>query len=231
MHVAVIPDGNRRWACSKKLAPFAGHKAGAGALEKIIRSIILAKEIEWFTFWAASVDNFKKRSQQELFMLNRLFARQFNRLAKYPEIHEYRIRVLVIGKWRDFLDAKAKKAVEAAMKATASYRNQTITFLIAYDGKQEMLLTIKKIVEVSRQAPEICITSELLKYNLMTSELPPVDLLIRTGGDPHLSSGFLMWGTADAQLFFCEKLWPDFTPEDLEIAIMDYKARERRFGA
>ena len=94
-----------------------------------------------------------------------------------------------------------------------------------------MVQAIQALVEETREDDHAVITREMVKGRLLTKDLPPVDLLIRTGGEPHLSAGFMMWDVANAQMVFLKKLWPDFTPEDLEEAVADFRGRERRFGA
>ena len=117
-----------------------------------------------------------------------------------------------------------------AIKATEQYNKFSLNFFIAYDGISEMLSAIERITREVRHTPELVITPELVKANLFTHELPPVDLLIRTGGEPHLSAGFMMWDIADSQLYITEKYWPDFSGEDLKKAVDDFQKRQRRYG-
>jgi len=232
-HVAVIPDGNRRWARMHGLPVLAGHKEGGRALERLIKDIIGLEElgIDCFTFWGASVANLTKRPLEETDFLNKLFANGFHALANNQAIHQHQIRVRVLGLWPLFLGKESQKSIEEAMEATAAYSRGMLNLLIAYDGTEEMLRAIQAIAEEAKRDASLIVTRQTIKDWLLTKELPSVDLVIRTGGEPHLSAGFMMWDVADAQLIFFKKLWPDFTPDDLRQAVMDFKGRKRRFGA
>jgi len=121
--------------------------------------------------------------------------------------------------------------VQEAIDATKDYSKLFLNIFLAYSGTDEMLEAIRSITEKAKDAKsKIQITPELLKQHLFTKDLPPVDLLIRTGGEPHLSAGFMMWDCADTQLYFTEKYWPDFTTSDFDSALADYATRGRRFG-
>lgn len=229
-HVAVIPDGNRRWAKMRGLPVLEGHRQGSQALAQLFEKIMELK-IDCFTFWGASLDNLTKRSLEESNFLDELFTEQFQNLIKNETIHQYQIRVRVLGFWPLFLSNEAQQGIKKAMEATVMYSNGMFNLLIAYDGIEEMLRAIQAVVEESRKNPSFILTRQIIKECLLTKDLPPVDLLIRTGGEPHLSAGFMMWDIANAQLFFSEKLWPDFTPNDFEQAVINFRNRERRFGA
>jgi undecaprenyl diphosphate synthase len=114
------------------------------------------------------------------------------------------------------------------MEKTAHYKNYFLNFFLAYSGDDEMVEAVKSIVKSKIPAEKI--TGQTIKENLLTRDLPPVDLLIRTGGEPHLSVGFMMWDISDAQLYFPEQNYPDFGPEGFEDAIKEYQRRERRHG-
>ncbi len=229
-HVAVIPDGNRRWAKMHGLPIVAGHRKGGEILGQLVEKI-MDLEIDCFTFWGASTANLTKRPSEEIDFLNKLFADQFRALAESKIIHRYQVRVRVLGFWSSLLSKEAKRSIEEVIKATAEHERGTLNFLIAYDGITEMLRAIQAVVEKTKKDTSLIVTREVVKGQLLTKDLPPVDLLIRTGGEPHLSAGFMMWDIADAQMIFLKKLWPDFLPEDLGRAVTDFWARERRFGA
>ncbi len=125
---------------------------------------------------------------------------------------------------------EVKKSIQQAIDKTKNYNNMFLTFFLAYSGVDEMMQAIKNIVRLARNKKDLKITSQLIKDNLFTYDLPPVDYLIRTGGEPHLSCGFMMWDIADTRLYFSNKLWPDFTKKDFICAIEQYKKVERRFG-
>jgi tritrans,polycis-undecaprenyl-diphosphate synthase [geranylgeranyl-diphosphate specific] len=228
-HVAVIPDGNRRWAARHRLPTFSGHEKGVDALQDVLEASY-DLSIKCFSVWGSSLANLMERSQKEVQFLESIYQKQFKRLAKEKRIHEEQVRVRVLGEWQTVLGNGAQRSIRLAMKATENYNHLSLNFFIAYDGKIEMLSAIKKILEQSRQNQELKITPELVKQNLLTCDLPPVDLLIRTGGEPHLSAAFMMWEIGESQLYFSDKYWPDFNGDDLRDAIRDFQNRERRLA-
>ena len=225
-HVAIIPDGNRRWAKKKNLASFMGHEKGSDASEIIIEKALEMK-IPYLTIWGSSLDNILKRSKNEVNCLFKIFEKEFIKLADNEKVHKNKVRVEVIGKWREHFPASTIKAIENTIKKTKNYDKYFITFLMAYNGTDEMIDCIKKIKEKRGDVNE-----KTILENLWTKDLPPVDLLIRTGceNDPHLSAGFMMWHTAYSQLYFTNKYFPDFKEKQFEEAIKDYSERERRGG-
>lgn len=229
-HVAIIPDGNRRWAKMRGLPVFVGHEEGSRALERILEKVP-GLGIDCFTFWGASIDNLTKRSLEEINFLDRLFTDRFKALARNQAIHQYQIRVNVLGLWPSFLSHEAQQSVREAILATVRYNRGLLNLLIAYDGIEEMLQAIRAVVNEAQKNNSFVITRQAIKERLLTKDLPSVDLVIRTGGEPHFSAGFMMWDIADAQMVFSEKLWPDFTSDDLQQAVMDFRGRARRFGA
>ncbi|MFP4116979.1 MAG: polyprenyl diphosphate synthase [Candidatus Aenigmatarchaeota archaeon] len=226
-HVAIIMDGNRRWAKQRSCSPWEGHKKGEEVVEEVLEKA-LGMNIKHTTFWTLSLDNVEKRSEEEVEYLMDLFVENFKRIKEEERIHENEVKINVLGRWKQILPERVTEAIEEAVEATKDYSNYYLNLLIAYSGKDEMLRAIRRITEDSPDKGDI--TSELIKKNLFTSELPPVDLMIRTGGEPHNSTGFMMWDTANSQYYFSEKLWPEFSSEDFEEAVEDYRKRERRFG-
>lgn len=226
-HLAVIPDGNRRWAKEKGLPSFIGHQKGAENFEALVFKA-LEMDIKYFTFWGTSLDNITKRSESEVGHLYDIFEEQFNRLAKDERIHEKKVRVRVIGRWQELFPDRVKQAINKAVEITASYNSYNLNFMMAYNGDDEMLDCIQKIVKESPAE----VSSDIIKAHLWTKELPSVDLIIRTGceDDPHISAGFMMWDTAYSQLFFTEEYFPAFSPESFEKAITGACNRERRKG-
>ncbi len=226
-HVVIIPDGNRRWARSQGLEPWEGHEEGAKNLEKIIQKAFNLG-VKCLSFWGSSLDNLTKRPLKEKRALLNIFERYFTRLIENKEIHENEARINVIGKWEDQFPHSLKKIIRKCIDDTKDYRKCFLNFFLAYNGDDEMVEAVKKIAEKYNSAKEV--TAQTIKENLMTKDLPPVDLLIRTGGEPHLSVGFMMWDIANAQLYFSQKLYPDFNPDDFEKAIREFQRRERRMG-
>lgn len=227
-HVAIIPDGNRRWAKERGLTPWQGHEAGAKVVEALIRT---ARElgIRELSFWGSSMDNLSKRSMEEKVALLQIYTENFTRLLQSPEIHQHQVRVRCIGRWTEQFPEKLKTLLQEGIDATKHYQQHFLNFFLAYNGDDDMLQAVRKIAQ-SGVAPE-AVTEATLKAQLMTAELSSVDLLIRTGGDPHLSTGFMMWETKDAALSFPECHFPDFGPEAFKQVITDFSSQgERRFG-
>ena len=230
-HVAIIPDGNRRWARKRGIKAWLGHREGVKAFEKILDKSRELK-IPYITFWGGSWDNLTKRSKIEINFLFKVYTEQFKRVADDKRIHQNKVKINVLGRWKEILPKETQEAIERAMEVTKSYNNFFLTFLLAYDGTDEMLDCVQKIAKIS-QDKKIKISKNLIKENLWTKDLPPVDLIIRTGceSDPHNSAGFMMWDTIYSQLYFTQTLFPEFGPKEFEEIIEDYSKRERRLGA
>lgn len=228
-HIAIIPDGNRRWARKHKLEIWLGHEKGTEKLEKFLE-IMTEEKIKHLSFWGSSKDNLKKRSKKEVNFLLELFRNKFSELAENKQIHENKVKINILGDWREQFPNRIKEYMEHAVKVTENYNSYFLNFFIAYSGTSEILDAIKCIAGKARENLSLKIDKNLLKNCLLTCDLPPVDLMIRSGGEPHLSDGFMMWDTANAQLYFSQKLWPDFDESDLKKAIEEYLERERRFG-
>ncbi|MDD5639938.1 MAG: polyprenyl diphosphate synthase [Candidatus Pacebacteria bacterium] len=225
-HIAIIPDGNRRWAKKKGLAAFMGHQKGAEKFEELLTKALELK-IKFITFWGASLDNITKRSPEEVDYLFKIFENYFNRLADEPKVHKEGVKIRVLGRWEEFFPDSLKESIYRLIKNTESYNNYGLTFLMAYNGTDEMIKCIEKLKNSKEE-----ITNETIKNNLWTRDLPYVDFLIRTGceNDPHNSAGFMMWQTAYSQLFFSKEYFPDFGSESFEKSIDDFSKRERRKG-
>jgi len=227
VHIAIIPDGNRRWARERGLQPWKGHDAGAAILEKLAR-YAFDNGIYCLSFWGSSLENFQKRSLRERRELLRIYEEYFKKLIVDKDIHRNQVRINVIGKWKEQFPSSLKKIIVDGVQKTAHYMQHQLNFFLAYNGDDEMIDAVRKIVASGINPKKI--TGEVIKQNLMTSKLPPVDFLIRTGGQPHLSVGFMMWDIANAQLYFSNKYFPDFDEKELALAIADYQRRERRHG-
>ncbi len=229
LHVAIIPDGNRRWAESHGLWSYLGHRRGAQVLSELLDTII-DTQVRYISFWAASMNNLTKRSQAEINFLNNLFEAEFNMLHNNRKIHEAKIRINFIGEWETMLKEKTKDAIRTTIYKTQGYNRLILNFFIAYNGINEILDSIRQIAILIKSGTELTISYDLIKSFLWSKELPSVDLLIRTGGEPHISAGFMMWHLCDTQLYFIDKYWPDFNSSDFKKAIKEYQQRNRRFG-
>ncbi len=232
LHIAIIPDGNRRWAKSQGKKPWEGHEEGAKRIEEIVRQA-LKLGVKYLTFWGSSVDNLTKRPLEEKRALLRIYENYFIRLINSKEIFDNQAAINFFGRWEEQFPKKLKKILKEGMEKTKGHAKHFLNFLLAYNGDDEMLLAIKKIVQKAKETKDkMIINSELIQKNLMTGILPEVDLLIRTGSqdDPHNSAGFMMWHTKNSQYYFSNKMMPDFGGKDFEEAIKEYQRRTRRFG-
>jgi undecaprenyl diphosphate synthase len=226
-HIALIPDGNRRWAKKKGLFPWQGHFEGAKNLERILKKVWEMK-IPYFTFWGTSADNLAKRPKEEVGTLFLIFRRYFKKLLFSKEVVKEKIKINIFGKWQKYFPQDLQNLLKRVIEKTKRNGDYVLTFLLAYNGTEEMLEAIQKIVKTAKNK----VDEKLILENLWTGSLPPVDLVIRTGcqGDPHNSAGFMMWHTAYSQYYFTKTLFPDFTPEEFEKTIKGYLKRERRLG-
>lgn len=226
-HVAIIPDGNRRWAKERGHSPWQGHEEGAKNTEAIIeeaRNIGITE----LSFWGSSMENLVKRPAREKLELFRIYESHFRSLLDAEEIFRHRVKVRCIGRWKGRFPASLEALLMKIEEETKHHDASALNFFLAYSGKDDMVQAFQKASELNLPTQEV--NEAWIKSALMTSELPAVDFLIRTGGGAHLSSGFLMWDIADAQLFFSEKWYPDFGKESFRKAIVEYSKRERRFG-
>ena len=226
-HIAIIMDGNRRWARAKGKDASYGHKAGAQTLEKIVR---YANKIglEYITVYAFSTENWK-RAEDEVSALMLLLQTYLDDYSKRADTEN--IRVKILGN----ISALSEGMQKSIAKTVGRTQNNTgITFNIAlnYGGRDEIIKAIKKIAEdVKNEKIGIeDIDEELVSNNLYTKGMPDPDLLIRTSGELRLSN-FLPWQLVYSEFLFIDKNWPDFTEQDLDDAILEYEKRTRKFGA
>ncbi len=230
-HVAIIPDGNRRWARKKGIAPWRGHIAGAKkAVEQAQAALDLG--IYCLSIWGGSWDNLTKRPKIETRVLCRIYEQYFRKTIKSKEVRENEVKVSVIGRWQEILPKSAVKAGKELIKTTEHYNKHLLNYFIAYDGVDEILESVRDIVKESRKGVSPKILPEYLRKHLWSGHLPPVDLLIRTGSwkDPHNSAGFMMYNCAYSQLYFPKNYYPDFGRAEFIKAIKEYQRRERRLG-
>jgi undecaprenyl diphosphate synthase len=180
------------------------------------------------SFWGSSISNLEKRPLREKQELLKIYKKYFLKLIDSADIHDNEVRISVIGRWREQFPSELKKILEDGIKKTAHYGRNSLNFFLAYNGDDEMIEAVKTIAKNYKKGQKI--VGDTIKKNLMTRDLPAVDLLIRTGGDPHLSVGFMMWDIANAQLYFSEKYFPDFKEKQFQEAVEEYARRERRHG-
>ena len=226
-HIAIIMDGNRRWAKSKGKPAGFGHKEGAKVLEKIVR---YANKIgiEHITVYAFSTENWK-RAKEEVSTLMALFQSYLDDYSKRADSEN--IKVKIIGN-RKGLSAKMISSIEKCMERTKNNTGIVFNIALNYGGREELLNVTHKIAEDVKKGilqPEKITEKDIEKY-LYTKGQPDPDLLIRTSGEKRLSN-FLPWQLSYSEFLFLDKNWPDFTEEDLNYAIEEYQKRTRKFGA
>ncbi|MFC2078735.1 polyprenyl diphosphate synthase [Candidatus Bipolaricaulota bacterium] len=226
-HVAIILDGNGRWARQRNLSRAQGHAAGARAVERLIRFAVGELELEYLTLFAFSAENWN-RPQQEVDALMALL-KQFS-LDKLPELREAGIRLRVAGDLSALPD-DTREAVEHVIAETRNGSNLNLTVALNYGSQQEIVLSCRKIVRAvaSGELAEDKIDRATFAANLYTAGIPDPDLIIRTSGERRLSN-FLLWQAAYAEFAFPETFWPDFTPEEFMKILREYQTRDRRFG-
>lgn len=226
-HVALIPDGNRRWAKERGQLPWEGHDAGAKNTEQIVEK---ARElgVRMISFWGSSLENMAKRPLDEKRELLRIYETYFVKLIENESVHRDGVRIRMLGRWREQFPDTLRQLLIRCEEETKTYTEYGLNFFLAYSGDDEMLSAVRSLISSGIRAEDI--SMETLKQALLTRELPPVDYLIRTGGEPHLSAGFMMWDIANAQLYFSEKYYPDFGSEAFAESLEEYARRARRFG-
>ena len=225
-HIAIIMDGNRRWAKQKNIDTKLGHKKGAEALEKILRYCNKIG-IEYLTVYAFSTENWK-RSEEEVGALMFLFQSYLDELARRADTENIRVRFL--GN-KEQLPLSIQKGIESAMERTKNNTGLTFNVALNYGGRSEILHAIKEIateVKIGNLQIEN-INEQELSNRLYTCGEPDPDLLIRTSGEMR-TSNFLPWQLVYTEFYFTDVLWPDFTPEELDKAIEEYNKRNRKFG-
>ena len=225
-HLAIIMDGNRRWAHAHGFEVLRGHHQGADTLEAISRAAIDQK-IEWLTVFAFSSENWQ-RPAAEVKGLMSLMKRFI--LTRSKALIDNNIRLRIIGR-RDRFSVDLQDAICDVEKSSAMNTGLNLTVALDYGGRQDITSATAQIAHEieSGLLKASQVNDDLLKSRLSTRVLPPVDLLIRTGGEQRISN-FLLWDLSYAELHFSDRYWPEFTAQDLAAAIGDYTKRERRFG-
>lgn len=227
-HVAIIMDGNRRWARKLEKPPWYGHLFGSNKLEEIL-DWCRELGIRTLTAYAFSTENFR-RSPEEVNALMNLFEQKFRELVRDERVHRYGIRVNVIGR-KDLLPENVRKAAEEAEKATRKYDNYTLNLAIAYGGRSEIADAVREIVQDALEgkiSPDE-IDEDLIKRYLYHPNMPDPDIVIRTGGEVRISN-FLLYQIAYSELFFVDVYFPEFRKIDFLRIIREYQKRQRRFG-
>ena len=226
-HIAIIMDGNRRWARAQGKPASFGHKAGAKTLEKIVR---YANKIglEYITVYAFSTENWK-RAEEEVKALMMLLQNYLDDYSKRADSEN--IRVKILGDI-SALSQGMQKSIINCMERTKNNTGVTFNIALNYGGRDEIVRAVKKIAEQAKQDKIKIedINEEMISNNLYTEGEPDPDLVIRTSGELRLSN-FLPWQVVYSEFLFIDKNWPDFSEEDLDEAIIEYQKRTRKFGA
>lgn len=226
LSIAIILDGNRRYAIKKGIKPWQGHKFGAEKIKDILEWCrdLGIKELTLYSF---SIDNFN-RTEKEKKVLFSLFEENIKKLKNDERLDKNGVKVRFIGRL-DMFPGNIQKEMREVMEKTENNNNFKLNFAMAYGGRAEIVDATKKIIQKlkNKEINEEDVNEKLINENLYLSSSP--DILIRPGGEKRISD-FLIWQSNYAELFFLDKLWPEFTKEDLANIIEEYKQRERRFG-
>lgn len=216
-HVAIIMDGNGRWAKQRALPRVVGHQRGVEAVRNLVRNIE-PMGIECLTLYAFSSENWKRPEDEvdDLMNLMRKFIK-----SDLPEFIANGVRLKIIGDWQ-YLASDIVKMLEHALAQTAGGK-RTLAVALNYGSQQEIARAAAKAAAIGE------VTEKTIAAHLDTNDLPPLDLLIRTSGEVRLSN-FLLWQCAYAEMLFVETLWPDFTPAHLQAALDQFAQRDRRYG-
>src|ERR1044071_7379920 len=226
-HIAIIMDGNGRWAARRRLPRVAGHKAGIRPVRTTVETCARLG-VQVLTLYAFSVENWKRprHEVETLWRLLRYYLKQ-----ELPDLQKNDIRLQAIGRL-EALPHQVRRELESAVEATAANRGLLVNLAINYGGRAEIVDAVNSILEMARldgSVASLRIDEDVISTSLYTSSCPDPDLLIRTSGEMRISN-FLLWQIAYAELYVTETLWPDFTRTDLLQAVLEYQKRDRRYG-
>lgn len=221
-HIAIIMDGNRRWAKEKGLPSAMGHKKGVDALKTVVRACD-DYGIKYLTVYAFSTENWNRKKEEVDFLMD-LFCKTLKNETR--EMHKKNVRIRFIGNLEK-LSQKLRDILEESSELTKNNTGVTLQIAFNYGSRDEIVNAVKKIVNEKIPADEI--TEDLISSKLYTAEVPDPDLLIRTGGEMRISN-YLLWQIAYSEFYVTKKFWPDFGREELKDAVIDFQKRQRRFG-
>jgi undecaprenyl diphosphate synthase len=223
VHVAIIMDGNGRWATARGLPRVAGHREGAKAVRRTVEAAI-AQGVRYLTLFAFSSENWQRPPSEvaDLTFLLKHYLR-----SELKELHEQGVCLKTIGE-RERFGPNLAQEIAIAEEKTANNTRLTLVMALSYGGRADIVDAARRAMAAGLQPDSL--TEQNFSRFLSTDGIPDPDLLIRTSGEERISN-FLLWQTAYSELFFTEVLWPDFGPEDFSRAVEEYATRERRFGA
>lgn len=222
-HIAIIMDGNRRWARTKHLPDLKGHEAGSEALERVVEAADKLG-VEAITVYALSTENLQERAKREIFGLFQLMQQGYS--TKLKKMMENGVKVTVLGELRGLPDT-IKKIINEIKKTHIKSESIKLNIALNYGGKKELIDAVKDIVKEGIEVEKV--NEQLISRHLYTNGLTDPELVIRTGGRIRLSN-FLLWQTAYSELYFTKTLWPDFDGDSLKRAILWYQNQKRNFG-
>ena len=225
-HIAIIMDGNGRWAKKRGLPRIAGHRAGVKTVKRIVRASG-ELNLNYLTLYTFSKENWKRPKEEVSAIMNLLYEttkREIN------ELDENNVRLITTGRIEE-LSPRKKEILKKAMERTKDNTGLTLNLALNYSGRMEILDAVKRIIKDAQQGKieDGQLDEKLFSSYLYTKDLPDPDLLIRTSGEMRLSN-FLLWQTSYTELYVTDVLWPDFSVKDFYEAILDFQERERRFG-
>jgi undecaprenyl diphosphate synthase len=221
-HVAIIMDGNGRWAKKRGLPRLAGHEAGLNRVRTVVKNC-LSQRIKYLTLYGFSSENWT-RPQSEVQGLFNLLETNIDRESQ--ELHRQGVRMCHLGRISE-LPAGVQSAINRACALTRDNDRMVLSFAWNYGGRNEILDAARRLID--EKIPADTVDEQVFAQHLYTAEIPDVDLMIRTGGELRISN-FLLWQAAYAEYYFTKVLWPDFTPRQVERALEAYAGRKRRFG-
>ncbi|MFA5171342.1 MAG: isoprenyl transferase [Sulfuriferula sp.] len=223
-HIAIIMDGNGRWAKKRYMPRIAGHKRGVEMVREIIKACV-ARDVKYLTLFAFSSENWR-RPEEEVNLLMDLF--RFALEHEVGKLHKNQVRLKVIGDLSRF-DPKLVQMIHASEQMTAGNAGLTLTIAANYGGRWDMLQAVTKMLAHHPELAGKALTEQHLEPYLTMHYAPEPDLFIRTGGEQRISN-FLLWQLAYSELYFTPTLWPDFDAAALDMAIASFQQRERRYG-
>ena len=221
-HVAIIMDGNRRWAEQRRLPSLAGHRAGLKTMHST-GEYLGDRHVKYLTVYGFSTENWN-RAPDEVEGLFRIFTEQLTKGA--PELHKRGVRLRHLGRLNE-LPPDVQQVINRAVELTKNNTAMTLSFAVNYGGSIEIVDAVRQLIDEG--VPSHLVNEELFSRYLYTDGLPDIDLLIRTGGELRLSN-FLIWQARYSEYYFTPTLWPDFDTKELEKALVAYSERKRRFG-
>lgn len=221
-HVAIIMDGNRRWAEVRGLARLEGHRRGLENMRSVV-SYLGDRQVKYVTIFAFSTENWS-RPRDEVEGLLRLLEERIEQETQ--GFHRMGVKLRHLGSL-DRLSPSIKRSIEKAVELTKNNTSLTLSFAFNYGGRSEILHAVRQLI--SEEIPTQDIDESLFNRYLYTTGLPDVDLLIRTGGELRISN-FLIWQMAYSEYYFTDVLWPDFNSKEVDKALLAYSQRQRRFG-